>query len=717
MDETFTGARAANPVRLHATSLGLAITILIGLCWLLYASVGQRENFEPRAFALGRLEKTLLLLNAEMTRCARFAAETGAAPWEPAYRRSALELESAIAAAVKLAPNKQAAAAANRVNTANRELVAMENRVFLLVRQGLSADALAVLESAVYRQQKELYASGIEEFASQVRLAAESRFQAQTRRLRWLLAAIFTAIGFLLITWLIGLRTVRRWHSIVLRSNLLLTRKTEEMTELNRQLDQRVAARTKDLESSRATAMNVMLAAQEAKDAAEEANRSLQREVAERKLIEESLLTKARELNRLVIDLDNQRKHERDVLASIPSLCVGVRRGATVTLWNAMAEQVFGVPAAAAVGRPFADLPLQWHWEQVENALSRSQNFGEVVHLEHVRMVDGAGRDRILSLTINRVGPGDAEGVVVVGADVTERKHLESQLVLAQKMESLGQLAAGIAHEINTPTQYVGDNTRFLRDAFGDLQACFTAFDALFGAAKAGPVPPEFLEQTEAEIESRDMKYLAAEIPRAIEESLEGLGRVSGIVQAMKNFSHPDRDEKQPADLNQAIQSTVTVSRNEWKYVADMDLDLDPALRPVPCLVGGINQVLLNLIVNAAQAIADVNGEREGVKGAIRISTGQHDGGVEIRVSDTGSGIPADVKDKIFNPFFTTKPVGKGTGQGLALAHNIIVEKHQGSIQVETEVGKGTTFIIRLPSAETAAASEGGASEEAHSVC
>jgi signal transduction histidine kinase len=185
----------------------------------------------------------------------------------------------------------------------------------------------------------------------------------------------------------------------------------------------------------------------------------------------------------------------------------------------------------------------------------------------------------------------------------------------------------------------------------------------------------------------------------------------------MKNFSHPDRDEKQPADLNQAIQSTATVSRNEWKYVADMDLDLDPGLRPVPCLVGGINQVLLNLIVNAAQAIADAVGERAAVKGKIRISTSQYDGEVEIRVSDTGAGIPVEVRDKIFNPFFTTKPVGKGTGQGLALAHNIIVEKHQGSIQVETEVGKGTTFIVRLPADGDAVPGEGGSGEEAHSVC
>jgi len=192
------------------------------------------------------------------------------------------------------------------------------------------------------------------------------------------------------------------------------------------------------------------------------------------------------------------------------------------------------------------------------------------------------------------------------------------------------------------------------------------------------------------------LAYLQEEIPQAIDQSLEGLERIAKIVRSMKEFSHPGMDEKTPIDINQAIETTINVSRNEWKYHADIETDLDPGLPNVSCLPGEINQVLLNLIVNAAHAIVNVVGE-SGDKGLIRISTRLDGAWAEIRVSDTGTGIPEEIKQRIFDPFFTTKMVGKGTGQGLAIAYSVVVDKHGGVIDLESEEGKGTTFIISLP--------------------
>ncbi len=280
------------------------------------------------------------------------------------------------------------------------------------------------------------------------------------------------------------------------------------------------------------------------------------------------------------------------------------------------------------------------------------------------------------------------------------RLELELHLNQAQKLESIGQLAAGIAHEINTPTQFVNDNTRFLRDAFDDLNSLIESFERVTARARAGPVDRNLLDEVEQARDSADVDYLRAEIPKAIDQSLEGLQRISKIVCAMRDFSHPDRSQKIAADLNQAIETTVTVARSEWKYVAELELELDPTLPPVACHLGEINQVVLNLIVNAAHAIADKVGDGSSGKGTITISTKSDGDGVEVRVADTGTGIPEQHRARMFTPFFTTKDVGKGTGQGLAIAHNVITKKHGGTIRFETETGQGTTFVVRLPLTE-----------------
>ena len=280
--------------------------------------------------------------------------------------------------------------------------------------------------------------------------------------------------------------------------------------------------------------------------------------------------------------------------------------------------------------------------------------------------------------------------------EVEDRNKMEIQLRHAQKMESIGQLAAGIAHEINTPTQYIGDNTRFVQDAFGDITRLVAEYDKLFTAAEAGAVTPEVLGAVKSAAAAADMAYLSAEIPKAIQQSLDGVSRVTNIVRAMKEFSHPGTTEKTAIDLAKTIQSTITVASNEWKYVAELVTDFDPALPPVSCLPGEFNQVILNLIVNAAHAIGDVVGE-SGTKGTITVSARRDGEWAEVRIRDSGTGIPEQARAKIFDPFFTTKGVGKGTGQGLAIAHCVIVEKHGGTLAFETETGKGTVFIIRIP--------------------
>jgi len=295
---------------------------------------------------------------------------------------------------------------------------------------------------------------------------------------------------------------------------------------------------------------------------------------------------------------------------------------------------------------------------------------------------------------------------LVVARDITERKEaeqnqsaMEVQLRQAQKLEAIGQLAAGIAHEINTPTQFIGDNTTFLRDACKDA---FALVERLSGhLATIITTPGSGAEEARAalaDLEATDLKYLQEEIPKAIQQSLDGVGRISKIVKAMKDFSHPGGESKTLTDLHQAIESTITVSRNEWKYAANLVTDFDPDLPPVPCYPGEFNQVILNLIVNAAHAIESAKGGRDsGLLGQITVKTRTGKDDVEISVADDGTGIPEAVQARMFEPFYTTKAVGKGSGQGLSIAHAVIVEKHQGRIDVHSEVGRGTTFTLHLP--------------------
>ena len=301
---------------------------------------------------------------------------------------------------------------------------------------------------------------------------------------------------------------------------------------------------------------------------------------------------------------------------------------------------------------------------------------------------------------------GRIAGTFGISREITGRKlaeqanhDLEIKLQLAQKLESIGRLAAGVAHEVNTPTQFITDNAHFLTQAFGQLAKVVQAYRAL-GQAAAGHPALENPQAAAIAVEREaELDYLLAEIPKTLQQSLDGLGRIGRIVRSLKEFSHPNSARRTPVDLNHAIETAVTVSRHEWKYVADVVTDFDPALPAVPCVVDEFNQVILNLVINAAHAIESALKSRGSgsVRGTITVRTRHDAEHAVVEVEDTGAGIPEEARNHIFEPFFTTKEVGKGTGQGLAIVHTVIVKHHHGSIDFRSEVGVGTTFHLRLP--------------------
>ena len=371
-------------------------------------------------------------------------------------------------------------------------------------------------------------------------------------------------------------------------------------------------------------------------------------------------------------------RDEQDVLRRI---LAGIRAGIFVIEPRAMriedvnpvAEELCGRSRDELIGHTCRD--IGWRYtdgQELTECVLAERNLVN----EEMRLMRSDGRIvPIIKTVVTAKRRGELRLFEIV-FDVSDRKALERQLAIAQKLESVGELAAGIAHEINTPTQYIGDNLHFLSTAFSGLKEALADIDA----ARSGA----------------DVDFLLEEAPHALEQSVEGVGRVTAIVSAMKKFSHPGGEEKTAVDVNAAVENTVIVAKNEWKYVADVDLELDRTLPPVMCLPGDFNQVILNILVNAAHAVGDkVKGTTD--KGRITIRTEADGDFLKLSVTDTGMGISEANRPKIFDPFFTTKEVGKGTGQGLAITHNIVVAKHGGSIDFESEPGVGTTFIVRVP--------------------
>lgn len=367
-------------------------------------------------------------------------------------------------------------------------------------------------------------------------------------------------------------------------------------------------------------------------------------------------------------------------------------------------ENILGLSKGQALSLedPFKTICHPEDFELLNKSLSTCAASGEVCNVEFRALRDGEDiwLRSIGTPVFHDQGEVRFNGVML---DITafkrlakERGDIETQLRQAQKMEAVGQLAAGIAHEINTPAQFVGDNIHYLRDVFGDIRQLCEKATTLLGEISSNDELYSQAQEVLAYAREIDMEFLAGDIPQSLEQSLDGIRRIAEIVGAMKEFSHPGGKEKEVINLNRAINNTITVARNEWKYVADVKTDFTEGLPGVAVFPGEFNQVILNMIVNAAHAIAEKNGKNGG-KGSITIATGQEDGLVQVSIADDGKGIPPENREKIFDPFFTTKEVGKGTGQGLSMAFKTIVEGHQGSITVDSDVGVGTKFTIKLP--------------------
>jgi two-component system NtrC family sensor kinase len=377
------------------------------------------------------------------------------------------------------------------------------------------------------------------------------------------------------------------------------------------------------------------------------------------------------------------------VLSSTDDAVLTLSSDGLITDWNPAATQLFGFSPVEVVGQPVAilgDVAAREVIDALPGVLRGLPAEFEVVQVHE----DGATVHTAWILSVVRDRTGAVHGVMGIVRDVGELKAREAELHRESKLESLGRLSAGLAHEINSPIQFVGDNARFLEEAYEELIRVVEVYRGLLDTTS----PIGWMERQERmrEVEAGiDFDYLEKEIPSAVAQTLEGIDRVATIVRAMKTFSHPGHKEQVPANLTEALEATVTVVRHQISDVADLRLDMAD-LPPVRCNIADLNQVFLNLVVNAADAI-----EETGRRGQITVATAVDGTDVLIRVSDTGGGIPDDVRPKIFDPFFTTKDVGRGSGQGLALARGVVQEGHGGALTADSVVGQGTTFTVRIP--------------------
>jgi len=395
------------------------------------------------------------------------------------------------------------------------------------------------------------------------------------------------------------------------------------------------------------------------------------------------------------------------LLQAIDSVLIVVGQDEAVAYWNSWAEEYFDLQAGDVEGRSILSLKLDWDWPSIDSQIQTAIKTGESSSRFQVDYQSPELGPRILSVGIipfvlETAAEGRSEdesdwGYMIIAFDITEKKQEEAQKNRSEKLQSIGQLASGIAHEINTPIQFVGDNTHFLKDAFGDLLATVGHFKQLIAKAESASLAEADVQAFSDQLAESDIDYLESEIPAALDQCADGIERVSKIVQSMKDFTHPGSDEKMPTDLNRAIESTLTVASHVWKYVADVETNYGTGLDRVPCFASPFNEVVLNLVVNAAHAIEDVVNAETGEKGRIVISTAIEGDFAEVAIEDSGKGIPDSIGDKVFDPFFTTKEVGKGTGQGLSLSHKIITEVHGGELSFTSEPEVGTRFLIRLP--------------------
>ncbi|MFT3838994.1 MAG: ATP-binding protein [Myxococcaceae bacterium] len=413
---------------------------------------------------------------------------------------------------------------------------------------------------------------------------------------------------------------------------------------------------------------------------------------ADRGLLQHSLETSSRELKERYVQLKRDvearqlAENQRDAFfrTSADLLCIVNAQLQILQVNHSWCERL-GYQPKDLEGKSFLDLV---HPSDVDATVSEAKKLKERSAIggfeNRLRTKDGSFRRVSWNVTADHA----RNLSFAVGRDVTEQRQMERELAQSQKLEAVGQLASGVAHEINTPVQFIGDNVQFLANSFKDLEPLFERLS----------------QQGGDDVKAADLDYLREEIPKSLQEAREGVQRVAELVKALKEYAHADSPEMAPSDVNQAIQRTLVLARSELKHVAEIETDL-AELPSVECHIGSLQQVFLNLLVNAAHAIEEKQKAASSTRmGGIKVRTRVDGGEVVIAIQDDGCGIPQAIRHRMFEPFFTTKPMGKGSGQGLPLVRSVVVDRHAGRVELDSEPGVGTTFTLHLPIGQRRAA-------------
>lgn len=434
--------------------------------------------------------------------------------------------------------------------------------------------------------------------------------------------------------------------------------------------------------------------------------RFVHRERAARKEAERLLEERSRQLyqsnatlTQMAAALEDEVRRTQAIVETAAEGIITFDSNGNIESINSAAQAIFGYDFYEAIAKNICDLvPSALFCDSSEGCAINLLEYTKTDHGGEITGIKSDGTAIPLEIVVSEFTHAYRTSFTAMLRDLTRRKQLESQLAHAQKMESVGQLAAGIAHEINTPIQYVGDNTRFLKNSFEGIERILQEADHLLEKCSTYSELADSVQSIRSLFDEVDLSFLREEIPSAIDQTLEGADSVARIVRAMKDFSHPGSEERIRVNLNRALENTLTVCKNEWKYVADLKTNFAEDLPLIHCLPGELNQVFLNLVVNAAHAIeSNLGAKKSTERGTLTVSTKSFERWAVVEVTDTGCGIPEAIQSRIFDPFFTTKSVGKGTGQGLAICYNVVVEKHQGKLFFTTEPGAGTTFHVWLP--------------------
>ncbi|MFC2140868.1 two-component regulator propeller domain-containing protein [Acidobacteriota bacterium] len=426
--------------------------------------------------------------------------------------------------------------------------------------------------------------------------------------------------------------------------------------------------------------------------------RRLRKKLAEQQRVQE-LLKQSRDEMKKSRDIAQFRNAENEkMIAAISSIFITVDAHGKISQWNHSAEKFFQIPKIRVKAQLFVDILKEYIPDnKLEEIIEKARHQEKTVNNIEIQVNFPKDREpKQLLATINPIidKGGKKYGFLFLAEDITHQKKEQIQMLVSQKLEALGQMSAGIAHEIRSPLQYIGDNVRFLLENFDTLmESCAEIKNSIKNAADAGENLD--IEKLNQGLRENDFDFFIEEIPTALDHIINGVSRVSHIVKSMTEFFHIDRDAFEKSDLNEMLKTTLVVAQTRIKSVADLQTDYAPGLPPLYCSMGELNQVFLNLLINAVDAVVET-----GKYGLIKVSTKRKDSELIVEISDNGIGIPHEIKDEIFTPFFTTKKVGHGTGQGLPFSYSIVVERHKGKLYFESKVNEGTTFFVHLPITE-----------------